>query len=236
MKNISFRKLTTVAAVGWGIIPLHAQDNLTVDGNLIVNQETTLKGDATVEGSLTVVGTINGSSGLNTILSGAGVPAGATGNDGDFYIDTAANTIYGPKTAGSWGTATSLVGSTGPQGPTGADGADGNTVLSGSGAPGAGTGVDGDYYISMLQRTPSTAPRRLDPGAHRFHWLVPPERTDRVCQRAALRRKSSPRSTRPTSTRSGLMLQRDSIQTAPRRLMARGLLTVSYWFNLKVTF
>ena len=38
MKNISFRKLTTVAAVGWGIIPLHAQDNLTVDGNLIVNR------------------------------------------------------------------------------------------------------------------------------------------------------------------------------------------------------
>lgn len=36
---------------------------------------------------------------------------------------------------------------TGAAGSAGADGADGNTVLSGSGAPGSGLGANGDYYI-----------------------------------------------------------------------------------------
>ena len=41
-----------------------------------------------------------GNAGL-TVLSGAG-PAAGLGLDGDFYIDTANNVIYGPKTAGAW--------------------------------------------------------------------------------------------------------------------------------------
>lgn len=55
-----------------------------------------------------------------TILNGTGVPASGLGVDGDFYIDTAADAIYGPKTAGAWGSATSLIG---PQGPAGTGGA-----------------------------------------------------------------------------------------------------------------
>lgn len=51
-----------------------------------------------------------------TVLNGAGVPDVGLGSDGDFYIDTAANTIYGPKT-GVWGAATNVVG---PEGPSGA--------------------------------------------------------------------------------------------------------------------
>lgn len=43
-----------------------------------------------------------------TILNGSGVPSGGTGADGDFYIDTTADAIYGPKTAGAWGSATAL--------------------------------------------------------------------------------------------------------------------------------
>jgi hypothetical protein len=103
-----------------------------------------------------------------TVLNGSGAPGAGLGVDGDFYIDTTADAIYGPKTAGAWGSSTSLVGptgpagadgadgatgATGPQGPTGpagadgADGADGKTVLNGSGAPGAGLGTDGDFYI-----------------------------------------------------------------------------------------
>jgi len=39
------------------------------------------------------------------------------------------------------------VGAQGATGNTGAAGSDGKTVLSGSGAPGGGTGVDGDFYI-----------------------------------------------------------------------------------------
>lgn len=34
-----------------------------------------------------------------------------------------------------------------PAGLVGPAGTDGNTVLSGAGAPGGGTGVDGDFYI-----------------------------------------------------------------------------------------
>lgn len=52
-----------------------------------------------------------------TILSGAGAPADAIGTNGDFYYDTAATTLYGPKTANTWSPGTSL---------KGADGADGN--------------------------------------------------------------------------------------------------------------
>lgn len=63
-----------------------------------------------------------------TLHSGAGVPSNATGANGSFYINTVANTIYGPKAAGVWGSATNLVGptgSTGPTGPTGLTGATG---------------------------------------------------------------------------------------------------------------
>lgn len=58
-----------------------------------------------------------------TIWNGSGAPSSGTGQIGDFYVDTTANTIYGPKTSGGWGSATSLVG---PQGATGATGATGS--------------------------------------------------------------------------------------------------------------
>lgn len=56
------------------------------------------------------------------MVSGSGAPSSGTGLDGDMYIDTSANTLYGPKASGSWPSGTSLVGptgSTGAQGPTG---------------------------------------------------------------------------------------------------------------------
>lgn len=61
----------------------------------------------------------------NTVLSGTVAPSAAVGKDGDFYINVATNTIYGPKTAAGWGGATSLVGATGATGATGAAGASG---------------------------------------------------------------------------------------------------------------
>lgn len=51
-----------------------------------------------------------GGGGGNTVLNGAGAPSSGTGDDGDFYIDTSAWDIYGPKAAGAWGSGTSLVG------------------------------------------------------------------------------------------------------------------------------
>lgn len=61
-----------------------------------------------------------GAAGANgsTVLSGTGAPSDTTGNNGDFYIDTAAAVLYGPKANGAWpATGTSLVGPQGPPGP-----------------------------------------------------------------------------------------------------------------------
>jgi hypothetical protein len=58
-----------------------------------------------------------------SVLNGHGAPSGAIGNVGDFYIDIDVWDIYGPKSGGGWGTATSLIG---PQGVPGTSG--GGTV------------------------------------------------------------------------------------------------------------
>lgn len=100
----------------------------------------------------------DGADGL-TILNGAGAPSGGTGNNGDFYIDTTNNEIFGPKTGGAWGAGTSLVGPTGAQGAAGAngtdgtDGIDGRTVLNGTVDPVGGDGADGDFYINTSSNT-----------------------------------------------------------------------------------
>lgn len=39
----------------------------------------------------------------NSLLNGVGEPTLSIGINGDFYIDTIANELYGPKTIGSWG-------------------------------------------------------------------------------------------------------------------------------------
>ena len=58
---------------------------------------------------------IQGEAGLGC-LNGSGAPSPDLGREGDFYIDTNAWNIYGPKTAGAWGLPTSLIGPTGPPG------------------------------------------------------------------------------------------------------------------------
>jgi hypothetical protein len=72
----------------------------------------------------------------NTVLNGTGAPANTVGNNGDFYIDTAADVLYGPKAGGAWPTTgTSLVGNpgaTGPTGPAGPQGPAGPAGISGS--------------------------------------------------------------------------------------------------------
>jgi integrin beta 8 len=84
-----------------------------------------------------------------TILSGAGAPQNTDGTDGDFYLDTQDHVLYGPK-ASTWPAGVSLVGTDGADGADGVDGApgaDGKTLLSGSGAPSGGTGINGDFYL-----------------------------------------------------------------------------------------
>jgi hypothetical protein len=79
-----------------------------------------------------------------TIRNGSGVPSSGLGVDGDFYVDTAALNLYGPKTAGAWGSPTSIVG---PTGATGAAGAAGAVWRDGTGVPSSGLGINGDYYL-----------------------------------------------------------------------------------------
>ncbi len=40
----------------------------------------------------------------NSTLSGSGAPDNAVGNNGDFYVDTTNNRLYGPKASGAWPT------------------------------------------------------------------------------------------------------------------------------------
>jgi hypothetical protein len=77
----------------------------------------------------------NGSDG-KSVLNGTTDPLTSTGNDGDFYINTATNFLFGPKAAGAWPTGVSLIGATGatgPQGPTGSQGPTGPTGPAGIG-------------------------------------------------------------------------------------------------------
>jgi hypothetical protein len=63
----------------------------------------------------------------NTVLNGVVPPTALDGVDGDFFIDTATATIYGPKAAGVWGVGTPLIGPIGPPGLTGPAGPPGTS-------------------------------------------------------------------------------------------------------------
>lgn len=91
-----------------------------------------------------------GAAGTNgkTILNGTTNPIAGNGVDGDFYLNTTTKQLFGPKTAGTWGSGTSLIGPTGSTGATGAAGTNGKTILNGTTNPTAGTGTDGDFYIN----------------------------------------------------------------------------------------
>ena len=100
-----------------------------------------------------------------TVSNGTSNPVSGTGVNGDFYINTATNTLFGPKANGAWPSGVSLVGPSGAtgaqgiQGATGATGvagvvgADGKTVRNGTSDPVSGTGVDGDFYINTAANT-----------------------------------------------------------------------------------
>jgi hypothetical protein len=68
------------------------------------------------------------------VLNGTGAPADTVGHDGDFYLDTAADVLYGPKASGTWPAAgTSLIGTPGATGPAGPQGPQGPPGQGGSG-------------------------------------------------------------------------------------------------------
>lgn len=85
-------------------------------------------------GTQGIAGT-NGTNGLDgkTVLNGTQNPTASTGNNGDFYINTTTNSLFGPKTSGDWGSGIALVG---PQGATGTNGKNSliNTTIEAAGA------------------------------------------------------------------------------------------------------
>lgn len=94
-------------------------------------------------------GSGGGGGGGNTVLNGASDPAAGDGSDGDFYINTTTNEIFGPKTGGVWGAGTSMVG---PAGTDGADGAAGDPGVTGQ----AVTEVYGSAQIVATYLLPYT--------------------------------------------------------------------------------
>jgi len=117
-----------------------------------------------------------GTTTVNTILSGVGVPSGNLGINGDFYIDTKNANLYGPKTNGVWKLTTSLralptkvnptvPGATGTTGATGTAGAAG--VIGPRGLPGANgaTGAAGLPGIAGANGLPGAAGTNGLPGA-----------------------------------------------------------------------
>jgi hypothetical protein len=109
---------------------------------------------------------------VNTILSGSGVPGKTIGIDGDFYIDTKNANLYGPKTNGVWKLTTSLrplptkasptlPGATGSTGATGSAGASG--LVGPRGLPGA-TGEKGATGATGSNGLPGTAGSNGLPG------------------------------------------------------------------------
>ena len=74
------------------------------------------------------------------------------GVDGDFFMNTASRTFFGPKENGMWPPGFSMEGSQGPQGiqgPAGTDGQDGKTVMNGTASSlDNSIGTDGDFFYA----------------------------------------------------------------------------------------
>lgn len=104
-------------------------------------------GPAGVAGPQGIAGTngINGTNGT-AVLNGNTNPNAGIGVNGDFYINTVTNELFGPKANGAWPAGVSLVGSagaTGPAGPTGPTGLTGATGAAGPQGPAGATGPTG---------------------------------------------------------------------------------------------
>lgn len=107
---------------------------------------------------------------VNTILSGSGIPSKTVGINGDFYIDTKNANLYGPKTNGVWKLTTSLrplptkAKSTAP-GATGTTGAAGTAGAAGVIGPRGLPGVTGEKGATGSAGLPGTAGANGLPGA-----------------------------------------------------------------------
>lgn len=125
-----------------GVLPTEANIQMTDEG--LIGRDTSGAGMSrrlTPVEAKALLAVSDGADG-NTVHNGAVAPA-TEGVDGDFYINTAIWEIHGPKSAGVWGSGTSLVG---PAGADGVDGADGVGVPAGGTAGQVLSKIDGTDY------------------------------------------------------------------------------------------
>lgn len=125
--------IADLAGVGtsatWGMLVLYADGRTAVCGDNSAGQlglgtgalDSTNFHDVAALTPLAVPGTPgdDGDPGAdgNTVLYGTAAPT-TEGVDGDFYIRTTTNYIYGPKASGAWPAGVSLIGPTGATGPS----------------------------------------------------------------------------------------------------------------------
>jgi hypothetical protein len=112
-----------------------------VDGDFYFNTATSMIYGPKVSGNWPTGVSLIGAQGIpgNTLRNGTIAPTAGVGNDGDFYLNTATSTMYGPKAVGAWPSGFSI---------QGIQGNPGNTVLNGTIAPTTGIGNNGDFYIN----------------------------------------------------------------------------------------
>ena len=116
---------------GLALVPADGAVRVTLD-----SKETTASShQATLEVTLS-----GGATAGTSWISGSGMPAADVGAVGDFYLDVATSTYYGPKGGTGWGSGVVL------KGATGAAGVNGKTWTSGSGVPSVALGAVGDFY------------------------------------------------------------------------------------------
>ena len=120
-----------------------------VDGDFYIRTDTSFIFGPKAAGVWPAGVDLKGSDGVvgsdgRTILNGTIDPT-SEGVDGDFYINTTTNFIFGPK-SGTWPVGVDLNGTDGAPGDPGADG---NTILYGIVNP-TSEGTDGDFYINTV--------------------------------------------------------------------------------------
>lgn len=121
-------------------------DSLGVDDDLYLDTATE-NVHKRASGTYSIITNIKGS-------TGATGPAGSNGTNGTNGADGATGATGAKGDKGDTGNTglTGTTGSTGSTGSNGTNGTNGNTVLNGSGTPGAGTGQNGDFYIDTTNQ------------------------------------------------------------------------------------
>lgn len=93
----------------------------------------------------------------NTILSGNSTPAATIGTNGDFYLNLGNNSLYGPKTSGTWPNIGILLvgpkGDKGDKGDNGEKGDKGDKGEPGNSLPGTGKTVSSSGTIDITNGT-----------------------------------------------------------------------------------